>query len=113
METWGGTSGRRPWRAVVATLTAATLLLSAGCGGAGPSWHSGGAAGSSSFAPKPSTVAVTQPAANAKGVAAITEVKYTSEDPAHTSVVVKDSDGTKVSGTLDRHAKTWRPTRGL
>ena len=113
METWGGTSGRRLWRVAMATLTAATLLLSAGCGGTGPSWHSGGTAGSASSAPKRSTVAVTQPAANATGVAAITEVKYTSEDPAHTSVVVKDSDGTKVSGTLDRDAKIWRPARGL
>ena len=58
-------------------------------------------------------MAVTQPAPNATGVAAITEVKYTSEDPAKTSVVVKDSDGTKVAGTLDRDAKTWRPARGL
>jgi lipoprotein-anchoring transpeptidase ErfK/SrfK len=117
METWGGPSGRRPWRVVAATLAAATLLLSAGCGGgAGASWHSGtGArsAGSGSPAPKPSTVAVTEPAPNATGVAAITEVKYTSEDPEHTSVVVKDSDGTKVPGILDKEDKTWRPARGL
>ena len=92
METWGGTSGRRPWRVVVATLAAATLLLSAGCGGAGPSWHGGtGPSGAGSPTPKPSTVAVTEPAANATGVGAITAVKYTSEDPDHTSVVVKDS----------------------
>jgi lipoprotein-anchoring transpeptidase ErfK/SrfK len=116
METWGGISGRRPWRVVMTALTAAALLLSAGCGGAGPAWHSGtgpSGAGSASPAPKPSTVAVTKPAPNATGVAAITEVKYTSEDPRHTSVEVKDSDGTKVTGTLDRDDKTWRPARGL
>jgi lipoprotein-anchoring transpeptidase ErfK/SrfK len=115
METWGGTSGRRPWRLVLASLTLAALLLSAGCGGAGPSWHDGGSGRGSSPSPvpKPSTVAVTQPAPNATGVAAIPEVKYTSEDPGKTSVQVKDADGTKVAGTLDRDDKTWRPARGL
>jgi lipoprotein-anchoring transpeptidase ErfK/SrfK len=118
METWGGTSGRRPWRIAMATLAAGTLLLSAGCGGANtPSWHSGsrgnGVAVSPSPAPKLSTVAVVQPAPSARNVAAITEVKYTSEDPSHTSVVVKDSDGKKVGGSLDRDAKTWRPVHGL
>jgi lipoprotein-anchoring transpeptidase ErfK/SrfK len=116
METWGGSSSRRPWRVAIATLTAATLLLSAGCGGAGPAWYGGTGpkgAGSPSPTPKPSTVAVTRPAPNATGVAAITDVKYTSEDPKHTSIVVKDSDGTKVAGTLDKEDKTWRPARGL
>ena len=120
METWGGHSGRQPWRILVATLAAGTLLLSGGCSsGRGSSWHSDsprdGAVSSTSPSPAPklSTVAVVRPAPDARDVVAVTEVKYRSEDPAQTSVEVKNSDGTKVAGTLDRDAKTWRPARGL
>jgi lipoprotein-anchoring transpeptidase ErfK/SrfK len=118
-----GRAGRAPWRIVAAALVAGTVLLVAGCDGdKSPSWQGGGSQGSKggtssaqSPSPKPteSTVAVTQPAAAAKDVVASTEVKYTSDDPANTSVVVKDSDGEEVDGTLDKDAKTWRPAKAL
>jgi lipoprotein-anchoring transpeptidase ErfK/SrfK len=119
-----GRTGRRPWRIVAAALVAGTVLLSAGCnGGKSPSWQggsqgSGSGSGSSdngSPSPKPtlSTVAVTEPAANATGVEALAKVKYTSEDPENTSVEVKDSDGDKVDGNLDKDDKTWQPDKAL
>jgi lipoprotein-anchoring transpeptidase ErfK/SrfK len=116
-----GRAGRTPWRIVAAALVAGTVLLAAGCSGdKSPSWQggsqgNGGANSAGSPSPKPtqSTVAVTQPAADAKGVVASTEVKYTSEDPENTSVEVKDADGTEVDGTLDKDAKTWRPAKAL
>jgi lipoprotein-anchoring transpeptidase ErfK/SrfK len=116
-----GRAGHRPWRIVTATLVAAAVLLSAGCSGdKTPSWQGGGpgnGAGSSASAspppPPPSTVAVTQPEADAKNVVASTEVKYSSEDPENTTVTVKDSDGKEIAGTLDKDDKTWRPAKGL
>jgi lipoprotein-anchoring transpeptidase ErfK/SrfK len=115
-----GRAGRRPWRIVAAALVAGTLLLSAGCSGdKSPSWKGGsqgngsGSAASPSPEPTLSTVAVTQPAPDATDVVASTEVKYTSEDPENTSVVVKDADGNDVDGTLDKDDKTWRPAKAL
>jgi lipoprotein-anchoring transpeptidase ErfK/SrfK len=115
-----GRAGRRPWRIVAAALVAGTLLLSAGCSGdKSPSWKGGsqgdGSGNAASPSPEPtlSTVAVTQPAPDATDVVASTEVKYTSEDPENTSVVVKDADGNDVDGTLDKDDKTWRPAKAL
>jgi len=112
-------AGRRPWRIVAAALVVGALLL-AGCSGdKSPSWQGGSQAGGSgarqSPSPKPtqSTVAVTQPTAGATGVVASTEIKYSSEDPGHTSVQVTDSDGKKVDGTLDKDNKTLRPATAL
>jgi lipoprotein-anchoring transpeptidase ErfK/SrfK len=107
---------------VAAALVAGTVLLSAGCnGGKSPSWQGGsqgnGSGGTDKNTPSPaptlSTVAVTEPAANATGIAALTEVKYTSEDPDNTSVVVKDADGKEVDGTLDKDDKSWQPAKAL
>jgi lipoprotein-anchoring transpeptidase ErfK/SrfK len=108
---------------VAAALVAGTVLLTAGCnGGKSTSWQGGsqgngsggtGNTGSPSPAPPQSTVAVTEPAANATGVEALAEVKYTSEDPDNTSVVVKDADGKEADGTLDKDDKTWQPDRAL
>jgi lipoprotein-anchoring transpeptidase ErfK/SrfK len=117
------TSGvRRSWRMVAAALVAGTVLLSAGCNGdESPSWQGGsqgtGSDGTGKNAPSPtptqSTVAVTEPAANATGVEALAAVKYTSEDPANTSVAVKNSDGKEVDGNLDKDGKTWQPDSAL
>ena len=115
-----GRAGRRPWRIAAAALVACAVLLTAGCSGdKSPSWQGGsqgnGESPDKSPSPEPtlSTVAVTQPAADAKDVVASTEVKYTSEDPENTSVEVKDSDGNAVDGTLNKDDKTWRPTKAL
>jgi lipoprotein-anchoring transpeptidase ErfK/SrfK len=115
-----GGAGRRPWRIVVAALVAGALLVTAGCSGdKSPSWKGGSQAGGTSPAQSPSpqptlsTVAVTQPGADAKDVVASTEVKYTSEDPANTTVVVKDAAGNEIDGTLDKDSKTWRPADAL
>jgi lipoprotein-anchoring transpeptidase ErfK/SrfK len=117
-----GRAGRAPWRIVAAALVAGTVLLAAGCsGGKSPSWQGGsqgnGGNSTDSQSPSPSptlsTVAVVQPAADAKGIVASTEVKYTSDDPENTTVVVKDSDGNEIDGTLDKDAKTWRPAKAL
>jgi lipoprotein-anchoring transpeptidase ErfK/SrfK len=113
MQTSGVHAGRRPWRIVVTALVAGTVLLAAGCtSDKSPSWN-GGTPGGTAKAPSPSptesTVAVTQPAADAKDVVASTEIKYTSDDPANTSVEVKDADGKAVDGNLDKDAKTWSP----
>ncbi|GAA0531322.1 Ig-like domain-containing protein [Paractinoplanes ferrugineus] len=58
-------------------------------------------------------MAVTSPAAEAKDVVAITDVKYTSEDPENTTVSVTDSKGAEVKGTLDKDAKVWKPEKAL
>lgn len=114
---------RRPWRVAAAALIAGTVLLSSGCGHGdkSPTWQGGGesaqADGGASGAPSPeptlSTVAVTSPAADAKDVVAITEVKYTSEDPANTTVTVTDPKGQEVKGTLDKDGKVWKPEKAL
>ncbi|MFI7598904.1 Ig-like domain-containing protein [Actinoplanes sp. NPDC049681] len=116
-----GRAGRRQWRTAAVALVAAGVLLSAGCSGddksGSPSWQGGsagpGESGSPSPAPTLSTVAVTSPAANATGVKAITEIKYETEDPANTSVEVKDADGDEVKGTLDKDKKVFRPAVAL
>ena len=108
-----GAGGRLRWRVLVAVFLAAAVLVSAGCSGhRSPSWQSGSGAGSGSPSPKPTlaTVAVIQPAPNATNVVASTEVKYTSEDPKNTSVVVEDASGKAVDGSLNKDDKTWRPT---
>ncbi|MEV8509345.1 Ig-like domain-containing protein [Actinoplanes sp. NPDC051475] len=116
-----GPAGRRQWRSAAVALVAAGVLLSAGCSGDdksdSPSWQGGSAGPGESGAPAPaptlSTVAVTSPAANATGVKAITEIKYETEDPANTSVEVKDGDGGEVKGTLDKDEKVFRPAKAL
>jgi hypothetical protein len=67
-----GRAGRAPWRIAVAALVAGTVLLAAGCSDdKSPSWQGGGqgsatnSAGAPSPTPTLSTVAVTQPAADA------------------------------------------------
>jgi lipoprotein-anchoring transpeptidase ErfK/SrfK len=109
---------RRPWRAAAVALLAGVVLLSSGCGrdNKSPSWEGGpGAQDSATPSPSPtlSTVAVVSPAADASGVVAITDVKYTSEDPANTSLTVTDPDGKEVEGTLDKDGKVWRPAKAL
>ncbi|MGX6602312.1 Ig-like domain-containing protein [Micromonosporaceae bacterium Da 78-11] len=119
------TSGvRRPWRLAAVALITGSVLLSSGCGkGDKPSWQGGGspAGGTSSAAPSEtpspeptlSTVAVVSPAADATDVVAITDVKYTSEDPENTSVAVTAPDGSEVKGTLDKDDKVWKPESAL
>ncbi|WP_305789209.1 L,D-transpeptidase [Symbioplanes lichenis] len=116
----GRTGGRR-WRSAAAAVVTAGVLLSAGCSGsdksASPSWQGSGASGSAapSASPPPpeSTVAVTAPKAAATGVKAITEIAYETEDPGNTSVVVTDSAGKEVKGTLDKDEKTFTPASAL
>jgi lipoprotein-anchoring transpeptidase ErfK/SrfK len=117
-----GSAGRRRWQTALAAVAAATVLLSAGCSGkdsSSPSWQEGGNAGreadgaAASPQPRLKTVAVTSPAADASGVKALTEIKYTSEDPENTTVEVKDADGKEVTGTLDKDDKVFRPSKAL
>ncbi|MEV6602085.1 Ig-like domain-containing protein [Actinoplanes sp. NPDC051346] len=113
-----GSAGRQ-WRTAVAALVAASVLFSAGCSGeskpGSPSSPAGSQSPSASAAPQPSlsTVAITKPAADATGVVASTEIAYKSEDPANTSVAVKDAEGKEVKGTLDKDAKVFRPAKAL
>jgi lipoprotein-anchoring transpeptidase ErfK/SrfK len=119
------TSGfRRPWRMAAVALIAGSVLLSSGCGhdDKSPSWQGGSQAGGASSAaasesPSPaptlSTVAVVAPAADATDVAALTDVKYTSEDPENTTVAVTGPDGDEVKGTLDKDGKVWKPESAL
>jgi lipoprotein-anchoring transpeptidase ErfK/SrfK len=44
---------------------------------------------------------------------AITDVKYTSEDPDNTSVTVTDPSGKEIEGTLDKDGKVWKPAKTL
>jgi lipoprotein-anchoring transpeptidase ErfK/SrfK len=116
-----GRAGRRSWRTAAAALAAASVLISAGCSGDDPetpSWQGGGSnaggpSAPSSPAPPQSTVAVTEPAADAKDVVAATEIKYDTEDADNTTVVVKDADGAEVKGTLDKDEKVFRPAKAL
>jgi lipoprotein-anchoring transpeptidase ErfK/SrfK len=113
-----GRVGLRAWRIMAAALTAGAVLLSAGCSSKDtPAWQGGskdgGSAASSSPAPPQSTVAVTTPAANAKNVVASTDIKYSTEDAANTTVEVKDADGDEVKGTLDKDGKVFRPAKAL
>ncbi|MFF5084295.1 Ig-like domain-containing protein [Actinoplanes sp. NPDC000266] len=114
------------WRLAAITVVAGSVLLSAAaCGGddkksssawqgATPGSSAGAPAGDSqSEAPKPSTVAVTSPAADAKNVVAISPIKYTTEDADVTSVAVTDAAGKEVEGTLDKDAKTFTPAKAL
>ncbi|WP_433375851.1 Ig-like domain-containing protein [Actinoplanes sp. CA-142083] len=118
---------RRPWRIAAVGLIAGTVLLSSGCGHGdkSPTWQGGadqtqaadGGSGTDGASPSPSptlsTVAVVSPAADATNVTAITEVKYTSEDPENTSVTVTDAKGEEVKGTLDKDDKVWRAEKAL
>jgi lipoprotein-anchoring transpeptidase ErfK/SrfK len=118
MSTSGDRAGHRPWRIAVAALAAGVVLLSAGCSGSkSPAWQGGAQPGSSSAAAAPaptqSTVAVTTPAADEKDVVASTDIKYSTEDAANTTVVVKSADGTEVKGTLDKDASTFHPDKAL
>jgi lipoprotein-anchoring transpeptidase ErfK/SrfK len=108
-------AGHRRWRIAAAALAAGFVLLSAGCGDgkSGSSWQGDGKGGSGTSAPQPSTVAVTAPAANAKDVVASTDIKYATEDPANTTVVVKSADGDAVTGTLDKDGKVFHPAKAL
>ena len=115
-------AGRRPWRVVMAALLTAGVLVTAGCSGdkaESPTWQGGaqgdGTAASDSPSPQPtlSTVAVTSPAADAKNVEAVTEIKYDTEDAPNTTVEVKDADGDEVKGTLDKDKKAFTPAEAL
>ena len=111
-------AGRR-WRIAAAAVATGAVLLSAGCSDdKSPSWQGGpqgdgGGVPSASPAPPESTVAVTSPRAGATGVEALTQVRYSSEDPENTTVSVKDSSGDQVDGKLDKDAKVWTPERAL
>jgi lipoprotein-anchoring transpeptidase ErfK/SrfK len=113
---------KRRWRLAAIALVAGSVLLSSGCGdGKKASWQGGAEPGSSagasggdpSAAPTQSTVAVTSPAANATDVVAITDVKYSSEDPDNTTVTVTDPSGKEIDGTLDKDGKVWKPAKAL
>jgi len=110
----------RPWRTAGVALIAGGVLLASGCshGGKGSSWQSGSQGDeSASAAPSPtpteSTVEVVAPGPNATGVVAVTPIRYTSEDPEHTTVKVTDSAGTEITGTLDKDAGTFTPSKAL
>ncbi|GAB2596936.1 hypothetical protein Aab01nite_72390 [Paractinoplanes abujensis] len=114
MKTWG-------FKTAVAVATASLLLTSA-CGDGdkkSSSWQGGGASPGSSAGASPeaealpSTVAVTEPAADAKNVVAISAIKFTSEDPESTEVKVTDAKGAEVEGTVDKDAKTFTPAKTL
>ncbi|MFI5496530.1 Ig-like domain-containing protein [Actinoplanes sp. NPDC051859] len=107
-------------RVAVAAVAAASVLLTAGCSGenAAPEWHNAAAeagAPTSATPPPPpeSTVGLTTPAADATDVKALTEISYRSEDPANTSLEVKDEKGNEVKGELDKDAKVFRPAGAL
>jgi len=109
---------RGPWRLAAVALIVGSVLLSSGCGhGDKPSWQGAPTAGGSAAAPSPSptlsTVAVVSPAVDATGVVAITDVKYTSEDPENTTVTVTDPKGAEIHGTLDKDDKVWHPEKAL
>ncbi|MBU2669582.1 L,D-transpeptidase family protein [Actinoplanes bogorensis] len=114
MKTWG-------FKKAAVAIAASSLLLTSACGDGGKkssSWQGGGAqpgssAGATSEAPQPSTVAVTEPAADAKNVVAISPIKFTSEDAENTEVKVTDAKGGAVEGTLDKDAKTFTPAKTL
>ena len=107
--------GRRPWRMAAVAVIAGTVLFSSGCsaGDKSSSWHGGDSSPSASPTPLPSTVAVVSPIPGATDVVAVTEVKYTSEDPENTSVAVTDPDGKEVEGTLDKDKNVWTPAKAL
>jgi lipoprotein-anchoring transpeptidase ErfK/SrfK len=116
----GTSAGRSRWRQIAAALAAGAVLLTAGCSGdKGPTWQGGsqgdgaGSTAAASPAPPQSTVAVTSPEADATGVEALAEVKYSTEDPENTSVTVKNADGDEVDGTLDKDGKVWRPAKAM
>jgi lipoprotein-anchoring transpeptidase ErfK/SrfK len=109
---------RRPWRNAAVAMLAGAVLLSSGCGHGdkSPTWQ-GGPQAQESATPSPtptlSSVAVVEPKADATGIVAIADVKYTSEDPENTSVTVTDPDGKEIEGTLDKDDKVWRPAKAL
>jgi lipoprotein-anchoring transpeptidase ErfK/SrfK len=114
------TSKDRPFRGrlryAMAVLAAGAVLLGAGCSGdKSPSWQGGQGdnAAPTSQAPKPSSVAVTEPKTGETGVEALAPVKFTSDDPSNTTVEVKDADGKKVDGQVDTTAGTWTPAKAL
>jgi lipoprotein-anchoring transpeptidase ErfK/SrfK len=112
-----GRAGRR-WRMAAAAVATGAVLLSGGCSDdKSPSWQGDpqgdGGAPSASPAPPESTVAVTSPKAGATGVEALTQVKYSSEDPDNTTVSVTNSSGAEVDGKLDKDAKVWTPAKAL
>jgi lipoprotein-anchoring transpeptidase ErfK/SrfK len=120
MQTSGVRAGRRPWRIMAAALATGVVLLGAGCSsghGASGAGGSGGAAGNSAGLPSPqasgSTVAVTEPAANATDVVASTDITYSTDDPPNTTVDVKDAAGKEVEGTLDQAGTTFHPAGAL
>ena len=116
-----GRTGRGRWRTVAAAVAAGAVLLSAACSGdESPSWQGGSSgdgggasAPAESPAPPESSVAVESPEADATGVQALTQVKYSTEDPENTTVTVKDADGDEVDGKLDKDAKVWTPSKAL
>ena len=113
-----GRAGRGRWRYAMAVLAAGAVLLGAGCSGdKSPSWQGGsqqGGDGAPASSPPPeSTVSVTSPKADATGVEALAPVKFASDDPAKTTVTVKDADGKEVDGKVDTSAGTWTPATAL
>lgn len=113
-------SGRGRLHLAVSAVLAGTLLLTAACSGSEKaSWQGGGTesttATGDAASPEPtlSTVAVTSPAADAKSVELWSEVKYTSEDPANTDVVVTSPKGNEVKGTVDKDKNVWVPSESL
>ncbi len=114
------TGVQRKWRIAAVAFLVSSVLFSAGCSNSSKpaSWQGAGSspgavAGSGSSAPQLSTVAVVSPATDATEVVAITDVKYTSEDPQNTSVTVTGPDGAQAKGTLDKDGQVWHPQTAL
>lgn len=101
--------GRR--RVFAAGLLAAVLALTSACtdgeGGKPSAWQGGGES-----APK-AAATITEPAADAKDVAASTAIAFTTKEAKDTAVELKDSAGAPVEGALAADGKSWLPNGAL
>jgi lipoprotein-anchoring transpeptidase ErfK/SrfK len=90
---------------------AAGLTVLAACGREKAKWTSPGsdAARDSGKA----TVAITEPAADAKDVPAGTEIVFTAANATRTQVVLKDASGAEVAGAMHPDNAGWLPEKAL
>ncbi|MFI6243393.1 Ig-like domain-containing protein [Micromonospora sp. NPDC050795] len=102
--------GRR--RVFAAGLLAVALAFTSACtdgdGGKSSSWHGGG----ENPAPK-AAATISEPAADAKDVAASTGITFTTKDAVETAVELKDAAGKAVEGALAKDGKSWLPAGAL
>ncbi|MCW3815454.1 Ig-like domain-containing protein [Micromonospora sp. DR5-3] len=107
----GARHGTRRRVFAAAVLAAAMALTSACTGGGGDdkpsSWQGGEESG-----PK-AAATITEPAADAKDVAASTAITFTTKEAKETTVELKDSAGTAVEGALAEDGKSWLPAGAL